>query len=98
MFDDFSEAERDFEAENARIVVMCRSKAHSGFHTRRIEDYESRIANFRMDPDKARMIAPTQGLITKERADLQVKLDSITRRRITDTSTRTLCVGAVMVE
>ncbi len=96
IFEEFGRSADDFEADNENRCNVQEESARR-FAERRIGNFEQRIENFRINGNE-RMIPATKGLITKEKADLQVKLGRIRDRRTTDTSSRVLCLGAVLVE
>jgi hypothetical protein len=96
IFKDFGRLAEDFEADNENRCNVQEESARR-FAERRIRNFEQRIENFQINGNE-RMIPATRGLITKEKADVGVKLGRILDRRKTDTSIRVLCIGVVLVE
>lgn len=91
----FAQRLADFEAEN---TVRCNQQETSAqkFASRRIDELNQRILRYRL-ADKIRPIAMTEGLVRKEKEQLQIKLDRVGRKRSVDPTMVPLALGVVRV-
>lgn len=92
----YERASQDFRAENeTRCDVQQRSA--SDYTNRRVRDLELRIDRF-IAEGKRQMVPPTEGLIKKAKADLELKTKKIEKSRFIDESFLTLALGVIQVE
>jgi superfamily II DNA or RNA helicase len=92
----YDAAEEQFKADNDNRCDVQEESARR-FAKRRLEDFERRLDRFR-ETGKTRMVPATEGLVRNEKANLDVKLKRIVRRRGMETEWRPLCFGVVLVE
>lgn len=85
-----------FGAEN---LMRCRQQETGArkYADRRIAELDERIAGYRQQ-DKLNLIPMTEGLIHKEREQLEDKLSRINRSRLVDPTVSLLATGVIRVE
>ena len=85
----------DFEAEN-RQRCSAQETSATRFSERRISELGDRLRRFR-DNNQRHLVPMTEGLLQRERAQLEAKLQRVAGRRNIDESMETLAVGIVRV-
>lgn len=92
----FSNRFIDFEAENS---VRCQQQETGArkYAERRIDELTERVARFRVRGQE-KLVPMTEGLIHKEREQLDEKLNRISRHRSVDPTVSLLATGFIRVE
>ena len=95
LYSEYEQFAHDFEAENEQ---RCNTQEMSArrFSDRRIRELEDRLRRFR-DNDQAHLIPMTEGLLRRERVQLEAKLRKVKERRNTDPTVEPLAVGIIRV-